>query len=149
MKRDRWYILLFSVLAVLLIGFIFHNSMQDADTSHSRSSHMLALLSTVLPFLTEHIVRKLAHFCEYAALGWDFYALSVYVRRYARPRLAPFLTFCALIPCADEFLQLFSPGRSAAFRDVCLDWSGMLCGALVAALMYLALRRCLSSRRHG
>lgn len=144
MKRDRWYILLFSVLAVLLIGFIFHNSMQDADTSHSRSSHVLALLSTFVPFLTEHIVRKLAHFCEYAALGWDLYALSVYVRRYVHSRLILFLVFCASIPCVDEFIQLFSDGRSAAFSDVCLDWSGMLFGVLVAALMHFCL--CFFSR---
>ncbi|MCI6830472.1 MAG: VanZ family protein [Clostridiales bacterium] len=141
MTRDRRFLVLFSVIAVLLTGFIFHNSMQDADASHAQSACVLRLLSSVLPGLTEHAVRKLAHFLEYAALGWDLLALSVFVRRCFPRRLLPLAALFPVIPVIDECIQLFSDGRTAAFTDVCLDWSGMGCGALVCLMMIRIIQR--------
>ena len=141
MTRDQRFFVLFSVLAVLLTGFIFYNSMQDADVSHVQSASVLNMLSSVIPGLTEHVVRKLAHFLEYAALGWDLFALSVFFRRCFPLRILPLAACFPGIPVIDECIQLFSAGRSAQFTDVCLDWSGMGCGALVCLMMIRIIRR--------
>lgn len=170
LKRDRRFFLLFAVLGVFLLCFIFYNSAQSKTASHKRSFQVLKVISKKkkshakktkrtsfwkqlvkqIPFLSlkkERGVRKLAHLLEYAALGWDLYALSIYIRRYAsRRRFAVFLLFCVLVPCADELIQYFVPGRTAAFSDVCIDWMGMLIGVLLSLLMYVCVQR-LSARR--
>lgn len=145
LTRDQRFFVLFSVLAVLLTGFIFYNSMQDADVSHVQSASVLNMLSSVIPGLTEHVVRKLAHFLEYAALGWDLFALSVFFRRCFPRRILPLAACFPGIPVIDECIQLFSAGRSAQFTDVCLDWSGMVFGALVCAGMIRIVHRLFGS----
>lgn len=141
LTRDHRFLLLFSVIAVLLTGFIFHNSMQDADASHTQSAGVLSLISSIVPGLTEHIVRKLAHFLEYAALGWDLFALSVFIRRCFPRAVLPLSVPFLFIPAIDECIQLFSDGRAAMFTDVCLDWSGMGFGALVCLAMIRIIPR--------
>lgn len=145
LTRDQRFLILFSVFAVLLTGFIFHNSMQNADVSHVQSAGVFSMLSALIPGLTEHIVRKLAHFLEYAALGWDLCALSVFFRRCFPRRMLPLAACFPCIPVIDECIQLFSDGRAAAFSDVCLDWSGMVFGALVCAGMIRIVHRLFGS----
>lgn len=160
LKRNRCFFLFFAILGVLLLCFIFHNSLQSKTESHERSAQISDIFSRKkkshvkkknsfwkqitkkLPFFSlEKVIRKLAHILEYAALGWDIYALSVYIRRYAsRRHFAVFLWFCALVPCVDECIQYFVPGRTASFFDIGIDWIGMLFGALIALLMYICVQ---------
>ncbi|MDY6314114.1 MAG: VanZ family protein, partial [Clostridia bacterium] len=42
----------------------------------------------------------------------------------------------ALYAASDEFHQLFVPGRSGEFRDVCLDSAGALTGILIFILIW-------------
>ncbi|MDU2965720.1 MAG: VanZ family protein, partial [Veillonella sp.] len=41
-----------------------------------------------------------------------------------------------LIACLDEFIQLFSPGRSSQFSDILIDTVGVVIGILVVKLVY-------------
>lgn len=127
----------FTAAAVLWICFIFSNSLQPAADSAQASGAVLLLLSRLtawLPLtLTDHIVRKCAHFFEFSVLGF-------LLRGGACPPLLPVLG--VLIPCADELLQLFSDGRSAQLSDAVLDCSGVLFGALCFALLR-SLFRCI------
>ena len=65
-----------SAAAVLYVLFIFSNSMKNADLSSADSGAVLRLVQQVLTaggvdgtIITEHVIRKTAHFTEYAALG--------------------------------------------------------------------------------
>ncbi len=69
-----------------------------------------------------HPWDKLAHFLEYAGLG---YLLG---RGSGRPGLS--LLFAALYGASDEFHQGFVPGREAS----ALDWAADLVGAAAGAL---------------
>ena len=79
--------------------------------------------------VTEHLVRKLAHFCEFFVYGIElqlFFALSKSRKNAFLLALSHGL-FTALV---DETIQIFS-GRGPMIQDVWLDFSGMAVGALI------------------
>lgn len=124
----------FTALAIT-VAFIFSNSMQVGVESAERSGSILSRLLEWLPFLggwfTEHILRKLGHFLEYALAGfWLLLCLrscTTQIRKYmARPLLAGIL-----IALSDETIQLFVAGRSGQVTDVWIDSFGVVCGLLV------------------
>ena len=96
--------------------------------------------------LTQHVVRKMAHFCEYMLEG---FLLMLCMRVYSRHPLGhitvPMLGG-VLTALTDETIQLYSPGRSSQVTDVWLDSVGVLAGIL-AALVLMALCRLLFHHR--
>lgn len=135
------------VLTVLFAAFIFWNSSQSGSVSGSRSSGVLAQIQAALaalgiPFpMTEHILRKSAHFLEYFALG---ILLTASVRLHTAqwlPRLLLPAFLGLLVPVCDEFLQTFIPGRSGQVSDVLLDFAGVVTGILLSLLVILLLER--------
>lgn len=86
------------------------------------------------------IVRKGAHFSEYAVLGvlaWGLFSARLRERGRA-PLPAAYLV--ALVPVCDECLQLLVPGRSGRPTDVLIDLAGLCAGVLLATAVS-ALRR--------
>lgn len=145
----------FTLALIGCIAFIFSNSMKIATVSSASSGKVLALMQKVLrrlghpalaQRLTMHIVRKLAHFCEYTLEGFLLMlCMRVYTRRYVWHISVPMLGG-VLTAMADETIQLFSPGRSSQVTDVWLDSAGVLTGILVA-LALMALCRLLIHHR--
>ena len=123
------------VLCALWLAVILAHSLMSAELSAAESGSLLAWLSGLFPALTEHALRKLAHFSEFAVLGL---LLAQCLRvRITRPLLAGVL--CAM---ADETVQLFVSGRSGEVRDVWIDFSGA-----AAAVILTFLVRFLRNRR--
>ena len=80
------------------------------------------------------VVRKGAHFSEYAVLGvlaWGLFRARLRERGRA-PFPAAFLV--ALVPACDEGIQLLVPGRSGQLGDVMIDLAGVCFGVLLALL---------------
>ena len=146
---------LFTLALAGCIWFIFSNSMAVADVSSVSSGRVLQLLQAVLrrlghpalaQRLTMHIVRKMAHFCEYTLEGFLLMlCMRVYTRRYVRYISVPMLGG-VLTALTDETIQLFSQGRSSQVTDVWLDSAGVLAGIL-AALLLMGLWRLLFHHR--
>jgi VanZ family protein len=85
--------------------------------------------------LTDHIVRKAAHFTEYLILGLLGTAT---VRPWAGQAQAMREALLGvLVPLVDETIQLFVPGRSGQISDVWLDVTGFVCGFLLVGFVYL------------
>lgn len=55
------------------------------------------------------------------------------------------LSLCFFYACSDEFHQLFVPGRSGEFRDVCIDLLGSCIGLLLFFLLKKVVHRRLSN----
>lgn len=96
--------------------------------------------------LMQFVVRKLAHFSEYLVMGvLAFQALPALRNKSAkghRRAMVACALVVALVPVADECIQLFVPGRSGMVRDVLIDMAGALCGlALSRATCRLRRRR--------
>ena len=158
-RTSPWAIagkVLFTLALAGCIAFIFSNSMAVADVSSSESGRVLVLLQGILRRLghpglanrlTMHIVRKMAHFCEYTLEGFLLMlCMRVYTRRYVRHISVPMLGG-VLTALTDETIQIFSPGRSSQVTDVWLDSAGVLAGILTA-LVLMALCRLLFNHRN-
>ena len=129
--RPIWFVLCAAWLAV-----IFGHSLMPAELSKVESGGLLAWLSKAMPFLTDRLLRKLAHFSEFAVLGL---LLAQCLRAgFSQPALAALL--CA---AADETVQLYVPGRSGQVRDIWIDFAG----ALTAVALTLLVRRIVLLRR--
>lgn len=83
----------------------------------------------------EAIVRKLAHFTEYMAMGFlSFGIVIMWIRRIHKGVLVVVLQVF-VSATADEFHQYFVPGRYASFRDVMIDTAGGVAGIILIILM--------------
>lgn len=159
MKGRRIQILLW-VLILCLMGAIYGLSGQDAESSNQLSGgvvrKVLALFhpdyqnlpreqQLLLEEECQYLVRKAAHFLEYALLAF-LTALSLYPIG-KRGGLAAVI-FAACFAALDELHQGGIAGRSAQFTDVLIDTAGAAAGA-AAALVLLWLIRRAGSRRSG
>jgi VanZ family protein len=81
-----------------------------------------------------HVVRKTAHFVEYAVLGvlvWrTLHCDPAFGSFSARRQFWLALLCCMLYASTDEFHQSFVPTRQPAVLDVLLDTCGSACGLL-------------------
>ena len=144
-KRKIW-------LGVLCLGtllwtaFIFSRSMQTGSESSEASGRLTALLRALGISLSEHLVRKLAHFAEYAILALPATgALLMTDRRW----LPPFAwVYAILVASVDEFVvQAMTEGRGPQLADVLIDGAGALAGLLFAVASMWLLRR-IRVRKH-
>lgn len=139
--KRKW---LWLCIYLLYTSLIFANSLDPADVSSLKSGAVLQFLNSLLfsghAVLTDHIVRKLAHFTEYAIagiLGWQAFSHLVKSKRQCLidNAFAGLLTaFC------DETIQLFVPGRSGQVSDMWIDFSGYLTGTLCVLLILAFLK---------
>jgi len=141
-------------LAVML--FIFIQSAMPGDMSGAESNIIVQFIAGLTDWNEEVlsiIVRKAAHFTEYAVLG---ICLSINMRDLQRHKAAnekpvttatvatvanvtgitaKYLVAAWLIgtayACTDEFHQLFVPDRAGTLTDILIDSAGVACGVLV------------------
>ena len=142
---------IFTFGLIACIVFIFSNSMQMGNVSEASSGRVLNLVRRVLTRLgmpgvanqiSMHLIRKLAHFCEYMLEGFLLMlCLRVYTRRFVRHMSWPILGGL-LTALADETIQLFSPGRSSQVMDVWIDFGGVMAGLLVGMFLLALCRMC-------
>ncbi len=153
-RTSPWLIagrVIFTLALIGCIAFFFSNSMQIGVVSEGASGRVLRLVQRVrtrlgMPGianrLTDHIVRKMAHFCEYMLEGFLLtLCLRVYTRRFVRHISWPILGGL-LTALTDETIQMFSDGRSSQITDVWLDFSGVLTGILVGMFCLALCRMC-------
>ena len=146
-RTSPWLIAWRVIFTFALIGcivFIFSNSLQIADVSEGASGRVLGILQGILRHLglpgaadrlTMHIVRKLAHFCEYLLEGFLLMlCLRVYTRHFFKHVSWPILGGL-LTALTDETIQLFVPGRSGQVTDIWIDFSGVMTGLLVGLIL--------------
>lgn len=134
-KRYCW------VLVALIILFIFMNSFTPAISSKELSSTVTTFVYQQLSNLhiqTEyetlhHFIRKLAHFSEYSFLGFVI-AYACLNKPFIKSKIVNF-GFFFIVPCIDESIQWFTPGRSCEFTDVLIDSSGIVFGCLMFLLL--------------
>ena len=136
-------LLLFTILSLLILSFIFGNSLQSREESSAKSRGIMDLLRPLLdPFgrLTEdelhHFVRKLAHFTEFAALGFCLGGAALNTLWTGKKRILSPILWSAMAAVTDETIQYFT-GRACMVKDMLLDTCGAVFGIVcVAAIMW-------------
>lgn len=141
------------IITLVVMVFIFVHSAMSGDVSSSESRFFAEILSSItgISFQVAHfIVRKAAHFTEFAVLGIcltvnfnDYKSQSEIIKSdttpvknvlIRHPRLASWIAG-TLYACTDEFHQLFVEGRSCEFRDVCIDSAGVVLGIAIVTIV--------------
>lgn len=137
MEKERtspWLILfrvVFTAALIACIMFIFRNSLENGAQSSARSQAVMQLVNSALAKvhlgpLSEHLIRKLAHFSEFALEGFLLMlCIRVYTKHFVRHMSWPLLggMTTALM---DETIQLHSPNRTSSVVDVWIDMSAAL-----------------------
>ena len=119
------------VLIILTLVFIFGNSILDREKSAQESGWVKQLVEPVLEIVvgegnvTDHLVRKLAHFSEYTLLGLEMMAF------FGRPTA---VTHCLCTAFLDESIQILT-GRGPSVIDIWIDLAGGVFGCLIAWLI--------------
>ena len=126
----------------LIVFFIWDNSLQNGGTSDGFSlifAKWIAPIANKLGFYgniwaLNRIIRKLAHLTEFTILGGVLY---VVLRRYIEyGTVVKTIVVGIVIASLDEFIQLFSLGRSSQLSDVLIDTVGIIIGISVVKLTY-------------
>jgi VanZ family protein len=147
-KKTKKWIAFFAVLTGLMMAFIWGHSLMSREQSSGESLSLLAFLLPLLrgigisdPDTAHAVVRKLAHFAEFAALGLFVCGFTVNLGRLRGQRLISLPLLMVLsVAVADEFIQLFS-GRAPMVQDVVLDFAGGLTGLAFGALCCLLMKK--------
>lgn len=143
MKRTKLRLALCGAFIAAVLTFIWGNSLLPGKDSGNLSGFVGTVLQAILPFLDlssergMHLLRKMAHFSEFAALGLGFAWLWGMLCRKKLPSLAlPLLCgFCAA--AIDETIQIFSPDRGPSVKDVAIDTAGVVAGILFLTLVHM------------
>lgn len=141
-------------LVIAVMGIIYCFSAQTGEESGAMSGSITAWLvgifvpgfeklsvqeQTQLLESAGFLVRKLAHFSEYALLG---FSLLLHIRQLQK-RIKVHLPWLwawgigTVYAMSDEWHQSFVGGRGPSLRDVCIDSSGVLAGILFLLLILL------------
>jgi len=129
-----------AIIAILLC-FIWGHSMTNAEVSGAESEMMLNVFAPFLELflgkgsVTDHLIRKTAHFTEFAALGFFIAWFSLLCGRKRVKDMYNCLLNAIAVAVMDESIQLLTPGRAGLVKDVLLDVSGAAFGILVLCLM--------------
>ena len=152
-NRKAWRIvrsLLLTTASLMMLAWIFSNSLQVGSQSAEQSSRVTIWVQKVFrvfapnsfianatgkDFAKLHsVIRSLAHFAEFGLLG----ALFGWTCLSYTGKIGYFLftaLLIVLVPIADELLQMYTPGRGAELKDVLIDTAGGLSGMLFAWLI--------------
>ena len=140
------------VLLFVVILFIWGNSLQSADRSGERSVRVTEIVNDVLRTgnpVTEHIIRKQAHFAEFALEGICVVLVLWTHDRLRRANCGNVLLMGVLTALIDESIQAGVAGRWSSVADVWLDVAGFVTGACVLTVFVLVVRRIKQRRCNG
>lgn len=141
-RRKRMFIGVL-LLLVLTLGLIWGHSAESWEDSHERSMKIADSISGPvirlfgLEIESEYLLRKGAHFAEFALLGCELALLMLLRQRSSLQDLINCL-FCGLLAAViDESIQILSD-RGSSLKDVLLDFSGVIAGSLLLFCLFEA-----------
>lgn len=150
----RISITVLSVIVFAIAAMIFSFSAQSGEESGKLSGHISEPVVRIIyrdydrlsadeqsriMQVVQHIVRKTAHFSEYALLGFFLCLLF----RQCGCRQSGVWTWVAgtLYAGTDELHQLLGGTRTGSVKDVCIDSAGVLFGLCLALTLPKAAKR--------
>lgn len=142
MKRTVPRLWISIIMIAGILCFIWGNSLLPGEDSGELSGFVGQLLLKLFPFLDlasekgGYLLRKAAHFSEFAALGFSLAWLWGMVSK--KKLWALLLPTVSGASCAaiDETIQLFTPDRGPSIKDVGIDTAGVITGIGVLVLLH-------------
>lgn len=156
--KKKIYTIVLIIMIVLIYMVMFSFSAQNGEQSGGLSFLFSKKIIEIADFFSveewsleevdtkaeaiEFVVRKTAHFSEYAALGFCWFALLWISLETKKKRILITVGILLLSGVVDEVHQIFVPGRYPSIWDVLLDTAGGLFGMyLFSVVNRISLRR--------
>ena len=134
--KRRWRIC--TALLICNLVFIWGNSLLPGEISGALSNWLKDILSAFMGGSGEGggggLLRKLAHFTEFACLG----LLLQWLRSMLEKKLPGSILWGFGAACIDETIQCFVPDRGPGLLDVAIDTAGVIAGAMI---LYIIMRK--------
>ncbi len=145
-KNKKVLLIIFSIITILILIFIFGNSLFSKDQSSTESGFIYNLCKPLLDFIfgkdviTHNIFRKMAHFSEYMLISLDIMILYIIKNNdsFYKNIYYP-ISIGLFIGVIDESLQIISD-RGPAILDVLIDYSGYLTGIIIVILIKMIIK---------
>ena len=142
MRRTDKRMRLCVTLLICNLIFIWGNSLLPGTVSGAFSDWVKSLLAHLLPVGPDDgsgggLLRKAAHFTEFAALGMCLAWLHGMLQK---GKLKPFF-WGAAAAAVDETIQCFVPDRGPSIKDVCIDSAGVMTGIVLLWLGHNYLKK--------
>ena len=145
MIRTKKRMLLCILLLIALLAFIWGNSLTTGTQSGAMSGRVMAWINAILHVENAEalhlVIRKMAHFTEFACLGaalcWLFTMMGE-----KKGHLFCMPLLCGLLAaCVDETIQVFTPDRGPSLIDVWIDAAGVSAGIILCLIGYHYIRK--------
>ena len=145
MIRTKKRMLLCILLLIALLAFIWGNSLTTGTQSGAMSGRVMAWINAILHVENAEalhlVIRKMAHFTEFACLGavlcWLFAMMGE-----KKGHLFCMPLLCGLLAaCVDETIQVFTPDRGPSQIDVWIDAAGVSAGIILCLIGYHYIRK--------
>ena len=154
-KQRKIALYIIIALIVLTIGYIWLNSSkskeQSSENSEQVSSGVQEMADAVFGkdtiTITNEGMRKFAHFIEFAALGAEFCALYIVLKKQSFDSFLQMLPFGLYVAVIDEGIQILSD-RGPEVRDIFIDYSGYLAATLIFFIVFV-VRRTVKTRKNS
>ena len=148
-KGKKAYVIVLCVLLVLVLAFIWGNSMIGQDSSAAESSVIYdkVVEPTVKPvvepieqkynivLLDRALFRKYAHWTEFCVLGVIVGLLLFATKKYKFVHVFAVFAFGLAVAVMDETIQIFS-ARGPSIKDVWIDFWGYATASVVFLIIY-------------
>ncbi|MBR5496229.1 MAG: VanZ family protein [Oscillospiraceae bacterium] len=95
----------------------------------------------------QFLVRKIAHFSEYAILGFLIMSAFMTHKISTKQRRRYSVWIGSFYALTDEFHQIFVPGRAMRLYDIAIDVLGVIVGVVIAFLLGLLIHKFLFRRK--
>lgn len=144
-EKNKPLAVIFWIFTVAVAIVIFRFSSDTGEESAEVSEGLLLLIIEFFGnFISHNLLRKIAHFCEFAALGF-FMAGGIKFTLDKGKIYAP-LVACMLYSVSDEIHQYFVPERACRIFDVFVDSCGSLTGILVFTLLIFIIEKIINRK---
>ena len=145
-KNKKIAAAVFWILTAAVMVLIFWFSALPDTESAEQSGFIAKILQAILGSveINEVVLRKLAHFSEFALLCFTF-SFSFYFT-FEKPKYYLPLIFSSAYAATDEIHQLFVPGRACAVIDWAIDTAGAIFGLAVFAIFLWIIKRAALSK---
>ena len=145
LRKNKFLAVVFWLLCIAVLYVIFMFSSATGEESEEVSQNLLSkIIEFIGNFITHNTLRKLAHFSEFAALGFCFSGAIHYTfgkKKFYLPLIPSFV-----YAVSDEIHQYFVPERACRVFDILVDTCGIATGIGIFFLTILIITKITEKR---
>lgn len=145
LNKNKFLAVIFWILSVAVMYIIFMFSAATGEESEEVSQNLLSkIIEFIGNFISHNTLRKLAHFSEFAALGFCMTGAIHYT--FGKQKFYVPLIPCFLYAVTDEIHQHFVPERACRVFDMFVDTCGVMTGIGIFILLIFIISKIIKKK---